>query len=162
MRGNKKCVSALLGVAACATLSFGLISRADADGAGTRMQADAAAAAVSNAHAGDIRISLDQAFPIRLGSPAAGVAVGNPNVAGVSVQDDHLLFVTGKAYGTTNLVIVGENGRMLYSGRIIVGADEDGGVMVVRGTQVERLTCSPICREHSDVGGAGASASGGN
>jgi Flp pilus assembly secretin CpaC len=161
MRGNKKCVSALLGVAACAALSFGLISRADADGAGApgaRIQAGPAAAAES-ARAGDIHIALDQAFPIRLGAPAAGVAVGNPNVAGVSVQDERLLFVTGRAYGTTNLVIVGENGRMLYSGRIIVGADEGGGVMVVRGTQVERLTCSPICREHTDVGGSG---SGGN
>ena len=132
----KKIMSALLSVFAFAALSVGVIAQARAQ---------------------DIHLSLDQAFPIRLGAPAAGVAVGNPNIAGVSVQDDQLLFVTGRSYGTTNLVIVGDGGRVLYSGRVIVGADEAGGVMVVRGTQVERLTCSPLCRSRPDVGGVGAS-----
>lgn len=129
----KKYAAALLGVLAFVALSFASVARAE-----------------------DIRISLDQAFPIRLGAPAAGVAVGNPNIAGVSVQDDQLLFVTGRAYGATNLVIVGDNGRMLYSGRVIVSPDETGSVMVTRGTQTTRMQCSPLCRASPDVGGAGA------
>jgi Flp pilus assembly secretin CpaC len=129
----KKCAAALIG--ALAFVAIGLMNVARAE---------------------DIHIALDQAFPIRLGTPAAGVAVGNPNIAGVSVQDDQLLFVTGRAYGATNLVIVGDNGRMLYSGRVIVSPDETGAVMVTRGTQTTRMQCSPLCRERPDVGGAGA------
>jgi Flp pilus assembly secretin CpaC len=116
-----------------------------------------AVAMTSAARAEDIRVALDQAFPIRLGAPAEGVAVGNPNIAAVTVQDDQLLFVTGRSYGTTNLVIVGENGRILYSGRVVVAPDERGLVMVTRGTTTQRMDCSPLCRERPDVGGAGPS-----
>ena len=38
------------------------------------------------AFARDIRVALDQAFPIRLAEPAEGVAVGNPSIAGVSLN----------------------------------------------------------------------------
>jgi hypothetical protein len=93
---------------------------------------------------------------VRLAAPAEGVAVGNPSIAGVSVQNDQLIFVTGRAYGSTNLVIVGANGRLLYSGRITVTPDEAGSVMVTRGTQTARLECTPLCRPHADIGDAGA------
>jgi Flp pilus assembly secretin CpaC len=72
------------------------------------------------ASARDIRVALDQAFPIRLSEAAEGVAIGNPTIAGVTVQNDMFLFVTGRSYGSTNLVVVGQNGRVLYSGRVVV------------------------------------------
>ena len=37
------------------------------------------------ASARDVRVALDQAFPIRLSEPAEGVAIGNPSIAGVTV-----------------------------------------------------------------------------
>jgi len=104
------------------------------------------------AAAQDINISLDQAFPVRLMAPAEGVAVGNPSIAGVSVQNDHLIFVTGRSYGSTNLVIVGGGGRVLYSGRITVSPDETGVVMVTRGVETARLECTPQCRPRPDIG----------
>lgn len=111
------------------------------------------------AQARDIRVSLDQAFPIRLSEAAEGVAVGNPAIAGVSVQNDHFLFVTGRSYGSTNLVVVGANGRVLYSGRIVVTPDETDVVMVTRGVETARLECTPLCRPRPDIGDGEASAS---
>lgn len=110
------------------------------------------AAAVSPAAARDIRVSLDQAFPVRLAEPAEGVAIGNPSIAGVSVQNDRFLFVTGRSYGATNLVVVGANGRVLYSGRIEVVPDETNVVMVTRGADTARLECTPLCRPRPDIG----------
>jgi len=109
------------------------------------------------AHARDIRVALDQAFPIRLSEPAEGVAVGNPAIAGVSVQNDRFLFVTGRSYGATNLVVVGENGRVLYSGRVVVTPDETDVVMVTRGGETARLECTPLCRPRPDIGDGEAS-----
>jgi hypothetical protein len=94
---------------------------------------------------------------VRLAAPAEGVAVGNPSIAGVSVQNDQLIFVTGRAYGSTNLVIVGANGRLLYSGRITVTPDEAGAVMVTRGVETVRLECTPLCRPRPDIGDGAAS-----
>ena len=106
----------------------------------------------ATAAAEDIRVALDQAFPVRLSAPAEGVAIGNPGIAGVSVQNDQFLFVTGRSYGTTNLVIVGAGGRVLYSGRVTVVPDETNVVVVTRGTETARLECTPLCRPRPDIG----------
>ncbi len=116
-------------------------------------------ASALDASANEIRVALDQAFPIRLAETAEGVAIGNPSIAGVSVQNDHFLFVTGRSYGTTNLVVVGANGRVLYSGRVTVVPDETDVVMVTRAGQTARLECTPLCRPRPDIGdGASAEA----
>lgn len=117
----------------------------------------AACMLASPASARDIRVALDQAFPIRLAEPAEGVAVGNPSIAGVSIQNDRFLFVTGRSYGSTNLVVVGQNGRVLYSGRIVVSPDETDVVMVTRGVETARLECTPLCRPRPDIGDGQAS-----
>lgn len=117
------------------------------------LAAAAVFAASGPAAARDIRVALDQAFPIRLAQPAEGVAIGNPTIAGVSVQNDRFLFVTGRAYGSTNLVVVGADGRVLYSGRVVVAPDETDVVMVTRGVDTARLECTPLCRPRPDIGG---------
>jgi Flp pilus assembly secretin CpaC len=109
------------------------------------------------AFARDIRVALDQAFPIRLAESAEGVAIGNPTIAGVSVQNDRFLFVTGRSYGSTNLVVVGSGGRVLYSGRVVVTPDETDVVMVTRGVETARLECTPLCRPRPDIGDGEAS-----
>jgi Flp pilus assembly secretin CpaC len=110
------------------------------------------------ASANEIRVALDQAFPIRLADAAEGVAIGNPTIAGVSVQNDRFLFVTGRAYGTTNLVVVGSGGRVLYSGRVTVVPDETGVVMVTRAGATARMECTPLCRPRPDIGDGEAAA----
>lgn len=109
------------------------------------------------ASAQDIRVALDHAFPVRMADAVQGVAIGNPSIAGVSVQNDHFLFVTGRSYGSTNLVVVGADNRVLYSGRVIVTPDETGAIIVTRGTDTARLECSPVCRPRPDIGDSAAS-----
>jgi Flp pilus assembly secretin CpaC len=104
------------------------------------------------ASAREIRVALDQAFPLRMAQPVEGVAVGNPSIAAVSVQNDRFLFVTGRSYGTTSLTIIGANNSILYQGRIVVEPDETGTVIVNRGGDTSRLECSPICRARPDIG----------
>ncbi len=123
------------------------------------MQAAAMAAglvlsAATPAAAEEIRVALDQAMPMRLAAPAEGVAIGNPAIAAVTVQDDQLLFVTGKAYGSTNLVVVGAGARLLFAGRVTVVADETNAVMVTRGLDTQRLECTPVCRPTPDINDA--------
>jgi hypothetical protein len=103
------------------------------------------------ASANDISVALDQARGLSLGVPAKGVVIGNPMIAGVTIQNERLLFVTGKSYGTTNLIVVGENGRAIYSGRITVVPDERGAVFVNRGGWTVRFDCAPECRRRPDI-----------
>lgn len=106
------------------------------------------------AHAQDIRVAIDQSFPVRLANSASGVAIGNPSIAGVSMQNDHMFFVTGKSYGTTNLTVVDANNHVMFSGRVVVVPDESNVVRVTRGTETASLTCNPACRPAPEIGDA--------
>jgi len=106
------------------------------------------------AQAQDLRVALDQSFPVRLANSASGVAVGNPAIAGVSMQNDHLFFVTGRSYGTTNLTVVDANNHVMFSGRIVVVPDEANVVRITRGTETASLTCTPACRPAPEIGDA--------
>ncbi len=96
---------------------------------------------------------IDQARPLALKAAATGVVVGNPSIAGVTLQSDKLLFITGKAYGTTNLIIVGEGGRPIYEGLITVTGDDSasGLLTVTRGLTTVRQSCNPVCRKTPDI-----------
>jgi Pilus formation protein N terminal region len=99
----------------------------------------------------ELRVSLDQARSLQLPAGAAGVVIGNPSIAGVTVQTDRLLFITGRSYGSTNLIVVGPNGRQLYQGRITVVADETDALMLNKGGWVSRYDCTPVCRRRPDI-----------
>jgi Flp pilus assembly secretin CpaC len=109
---------------------------------------------VGAAQAQDIRVAIDQSFPVRLANSASGVAIGNPSIAGVSMQNDHLFFVTGRSYGTTNLTVVDANNHVMFSGRVVVAADESNVVRVTRGTETASLMCAPTCRPAPEIGDA--------
>ena len=110
--------------------------------------------AAADAQARDIQVALDQSFPVRLTEAASGVAIGNPSIAGVSMQNDHFFFVTGRSYGTTNLTVVDSNNHVMYSGRVTVVPDESNVVRVTRGTETAQLECTPTCRPTPDIGDA--------
>lgn len=103
------------------------------------------------AHAGEVQVALDQSRPISLPGEATGVVVGNPSVAGVSIQNDRLLFITGRSYGSTNLIVVGRAGRPIYETRVTVIPDESNVVMVTRGSATARFDCNPQCRRRPDI-----------
>ncbi|MDX2233919.1 MAG: pilus assembly protein N-terminal domain-containing protein [Hyphomonadaceae bacterium] len=108
-------------------------------------------AMAGEARAGEVQVALDQSRSIALPASASGVVIGNPTVAGVSVQNDRLLFVTGRSYGSTNLIVVGRNGRPIFETRVTVIPDESNVVMVTRGAYTQRFDCSPLCRRRPDL-----------
>ena len=62
------------------------------------------------------RFQLDQTVSLALNQhPAASVALGNATVADVTVSDAHTLLITGKAFGTTNLLVLDRNGQTILS-----------------------------------------------
>ena len=153
MSGMNKVLGAALIAAPAVALAFAGAPAANADGPNGAV----APAIHRQTSSHELRVPLDQAVALRLSAPAEGVAIGNPSIAGVSIQNERLLFVTGRSYGTTNLVIVGPEGQTVYSGRITVTADEANVVMVTRGAETTRLDCTPLCRPRPDIGDASAS-----
>ena len=103
---------------------------------------------------GMMRVFLNHAKVLKLDQPVSKVIVGNADVADATVADSRTIVLTGKAFGTTNLVLLDADGNALLDERILVSIDEANTVRMYR--QVERsvLSCTPSCEEHQALSGS--------
>lgn len=104
-----------------------------------------AAAAPAHAQNRGLDIEIDRAQRIQLRAPAASVIVANPAVADVTVVDASTLYVTGRGYGSTEVVVVDAIGRTLYQSVVNVSAPSAGHVRVWRGAAATEMACGAGC-----------------
>ena len=104
---------------------------------------------------GMMRVFLNHAKVLKLDQPVSKVIVGNAEVADATVADSRTIVLTGKAFGTTNLVLLDANGNALLDERILVSIDEGNTVRLFRQTTRTVLSCTPSCEEHQALTGGG-------
>lgn len=109
------------------------------------------------AQAQSLSLPIDQAERIALRGAARDVIIGNPAIADVTVVDERNLVITGKGYGSTNLIVLDAAGRTLVNRQILVIADE-GRVSFYRGSAISSYSCSPRCERTGTTDGGGQSA----
>jgi len=95
-----------------------------------------------------IRVFMDHARILKLDRAVSKVIIGNANVADVAVSDPQTIVLTGKSYGTTNLVILDQAGDAIVDERILVSVDEANTLRVFKQTSRSVYSCSPACEEH--------------
>src|SRR5579871_6391823 len=78
-----------------------------------------------SAHAAEaLTVTLDQATLFKLPEKVSTIVIGNPLIADVALQSGGLMVVTGKGYGSTNLIVLDRTGAVLMERAIVVrGAD---------------------------------------
>lgn len=101
-----------------------------------------------------IQIYMDQARVLKLPDRTATLVVGNPLIADISVQQGGVLVVTGKGYGTTNLIALDRGGALLLEHPIEVQGPRDQVVVVYRGVDRETYSCTPKCERRITLGDA--------
>jgi hypothetical protein len=111
------------------------------------LMATALGFAFANAAKADtIGVNLDQAQIVRLPQGVSTIVIGNPLIADAALQPGGLLIVTGKGYGSTNLVAMDRNGRVLMDKDVQVRPPRGNDVVVVfKGIDRESYSCSPEC-----------------
>ena len=127
----------------------------------SRLSAVIAAAAIfspaifsSAAHAEAFKVGVDQTITLSLATPADSVVVGNATVADVAVHNPTTLLVTGKSFGSTNILVLGRNGQTIYSNTIAVGGSSSDQLTIVRGGGTYTSSCIDKCRSTAVVGDA--------
>ena len=93
-------------------------------------------------------IELNKTEIIRLPEAAGAVVVGNPDIADISVHSSDTLFLIGRGYGNTNLIILNASGQTIMDSDInVVSPRARNNVKVYLGNNSERYTynCSPYC-----------------
>lgn len=103
------------------------------------------------AHASEdlMRVYMDQARVLKLDRPVSKVILGNPKVADATVADAKTIVLTGRSFGTTNLVLLDSDGNTIVDERILVSIDEGSTVRVYRQTARSVLSCTPNCEQHT-------------
>ena len=96
-----------------------------------------------------LELFINHAKIVKLAEPASTVVIGNEAIADATVKDATTLVLTGRAFGTTNLVILDEAGEPIVDERLIVRKDEGDTVRVFRPGEGEvnlsEFQCSPVC-----------------
>src|SRR5262245_24901437 len=113
-----------------------------------------AALATTPAPAADtLTVVLDHATITKMPENVSTLVIGNPFIADVTVQPGGLLVVTGKGYGTTNLIALDRSGAVLTERNIEV-LGPDNVVHLWRGTNRETYSCMPDCEPRIMLGDA--------
>lgn len=112
----------------------------------------AAISFVSAASAGQIFVEASKTIPIELNGAASSIVIGNKNVADVAVHNEGLIFITGKSYGTTNLMVYDKSGRQIFSSDVMVTTNSTNLVTINRAGQSFTYDCSPNCRAVLSIG----------
>ena len=99
-----------------------------------------------------LTVTVDQATIIRLPEKVATIVVGNPLIADVAVQSGGLVVVTGKGYGSTNLIVLDRAGAVLMERSVVVRGAIDRSVQVYRGVERETYSCTPDCERRITLG----------
>lgn len=103
----------------------------------------------STAIAGDgqnYKVEINKTEILRLPSPAASIIIGNPQIADVTVQASDLLFVVGRGFGETNLIILDASGNTMMDADLqVVNSLPSHGVRLYNGTARQTYSCIPYC-----------------
>lgn len=94
----------------------------------------------------DIELRLDHARLIRMPHGTVTIVLGNPKIADITPQKNGFYVLTGKSFGSTNLISQDTNGSVLgaFILRVLPNSD-DSQMIVQRGLERETLHCLPKC-----------------
>lgn len=100
------------------------------------------------AYAQGYSVEINKTKILQLQSPAAAVVVGNPAIADVSVHSPTMLFIVGRGYGVTNVIILDEFGQTIMDADIQVGKNKSssGKRILLAGQGWKSFDCNPFCQ----------------
>jgi hypothetical protein len=107
----------------------------------------------ASAQADTVNVSVDQAYVMRLPGKVATIVIGNPLIADASLQSGGILVITGKGYGSTNMLALDSKGHVVMDKTVqVVGPGNPDLVVVYKGLERETYSCAPECKPRMTLG----------
>jgi Flp pilus assembly secretin CpaC len=103
-------------------------------------------AAAPAAFADTFTVKVDQTVAVKLASPANSVVIGNATVADVTVHDASTLLITGKAFGSTNVLVLDRTGKAIWQTDLAVAGGSDTALTIIRAGATNTYSCTDKCR----------------
>lgn len=92
-----------------------------------------------------VTVVMDQAKVFRIAAPASTIIIGNPAIADATMQDAQTMVITGRTYGTTNLIVLDTEGETIADAQIVVEGPKLNRVTVYRSTIRYSYSCTDTC-----------------
>jgi len=113
----------------------------------------ALAASVAPAHADTVSVSVDEARIMRLPDSVATIVIGNPLIADATLQGGGVMVLTGKGFGSTNMLALNRAGKVVMDTTIqVIGPGKSDLVVVYKGVERESYSCAPDCEKRLTLG----------
>ncbi|MEM6901455.1 MAG: pilus assembly protein N-terminal domain-containing protein [Pseudomonadota bacterium] len=110
-------------------------------------------ATIGTATAQQISVEANKSLGIAIrNGDAASVVIGNPNIADVAVHNENLVFITGRTFGTTNLLVYDVDGKQLLSSDVVVSTTNESVLVVNRAGENFTFDCAPNCKSILAIG----------
>lgn len=99
------------------------------------------------------QVELNKTQILRLPSSASAVVIGNPNIADVSVHAADTLFIVGRGFGTTNLIILDAQGHTMMDSEIqVLNKPSATAIRLYNGANRQSYNCTPNCQPSPILG----------
>ncbi|MFN4141800.1 pilus assembly protein N-terminal domain-containing protein [Aestuariivirga sp.] len=110
------------------------------------------ASGVSIAAAEPLTLQTDKSRIIELARAPGTVVVGNPSIADITLSGN-LLFLHGKAFGNTNIIVLDEQGREIVEYDVnVTSGGSDYAVVMFKSGKRESYDCKTDCQPALQAG----------
>ena len=100
-----------------------------------------------------VTVNLDQARIMKLPGQVSTIVIGNPMIADASLQAGGILVLTGKGFGSTNMLALDRAGKVVMNNTVqVVGPASSDLVVVYKGIERESYSCNPECERRTTLG----------
>jgi Flp pilus assembly secretin CpaC len=97
------------------------------------------------AEASGMQVMMNQAKIVKVARPIDTIVIGNSAIVDAAVQDGTTIVLTGKGFGTTNVVVLDKEGQAIVDQQVTVSRQESDSVRIYRRAQIQTLSCTPYC-----------------
>jgi Flp pilus assembly secretin CpaC len=98
---------------------------------------------IASAQAADVSVMMDEVRTMTFKSPVSTVYVGNPSIADINMIDSRHAFILGKAYGSTNIVALNQQGAQISDTRVdVLASARESTVTLNRGAARVTYSCT--------------------
>jgi Pilus formation protein N terminal region len=107
----------------------------------------------SPVRADEVTVSVDEARIMKLPDRVGTIVIGNPLIADAALQGGGVLVLTGKGFGSTNMLALDRAGKVVMNTTIqVVGPGSRELVVVYKGIERESYSCAPDCERRLTLG----------
>jgi Pilus formation protein N terminal region len=96
-------------------------------------------------------VRLDHTQVMTVARPPGTVVVGNPSIADVTIQGDQL-YLHARSFGSTNILVLDENGGQLADLDVTVQSGANNEVQVFKAGFSQTYVCAPDCESTLKIG----------